>query len=88
MGRLSSLSDQIVGFFGRFCTSRGATTTANRSRFWSGNGPLFEGAFAPDAEVAALSIARGNGKSCLLAGVAASGLAPGGAASQGGVSVP
>ena len=30
---------------------------------------FIEGAFAPDAEVSALSIARGNGKSCLLAGV-------------------
>ena len=39
---------------------------------------FIEGAFSPDAEVSALSIARGNGKSCLLAGVAASGVAPGG----------
>ena len=39
---------------------------------------FIEGAFAPDSEVSALSIARGNGKSCLLAGVAASGVAPGG----------
>ena len=39
---------------------------------------FIKGAFAEGAEVSALSIARGNGKSCLLAGVAASGVSHGG----------
>ena len=39
---------------------------------------FIRGAFAESAQVSALSIARGNGKSCLLAGVAASGVAPSG----------
>ena len=71
------LSDQIIGFLEGLHLA-GGDHDCEPFKVLPWEKTFIRGAFAQGAEVSALSIARGNGKSCLLAGVAASGVAPGG----------
>ena len=77
MVRNIDLSDRIIGFLGGLHLA-GGDHDCEPFKVLPWERAFIKGAFAQDAEVSALSIARGNGKSCLLAGVAASGVAPGG----------
>ena len=77
MVKESNLSGQIISYLGGLHLAGGDHDGAPFKVLpWERR--FIRGAFAEGAEVSALSIARGNGKSCLLAGVAASGVAPGG----------
>ena len=76
--RTSNLSGQIISLSGGPPSGGGRSRLRSFYCSWTWERAFIKGAFAEGAEVSALSIARGNGKSCLLAGVAASGVSPGG----------
>ena len=77
MARVAALSDRIIGFL-EGLTLAGGDHDGSPFKVLPWEKAFIRGAFGEGVDVSALSIARGNGKSCLLAGVAASGVAPGG----------
>lgn len=77
MTRVEALSDRIIGFL-EGLTLAGGDHDGSPFKVLPWEKAFIRGAFGDGVDVSALSIARGNGKSCLLAGVAASGVSPSG----------
>ena len=68
MTRVAALSDRIIGFL-EGLTLAGGDHDGSPFKVLPWEKAFIRGAFGDGVDKSALSIARGNGKSCLLAGV-------------------